>query len=734
MRNVSSALFLCDEMGIIKQVSDSVEKDFGYPAEELLGKSMFSFINVEDHGYAHIRFKQIYDGIDDCMSKPVRVICKDGSVRLIKCNGENQLGNPEIGAMIINLLDVTEKEVAKEQLILSEKGLSQAQHIAHIGNWEVDFISKQSFWSDETFRIFGYEPGEITPTQEFFLKHVHPDDLEKVLEKIVTLQADNNQEGHYHRIIRKDGEKRWVYTERRNLKNSDGKITGMFGVHQDVHEQMQTEESLRESRLNLEKAFEIALIGTWRFDPVNEQFEWSESAANILGFREGSTPVNLEDYVELVHQSDQNNFLAAVEAKRENGGLFDIEYRTITDEGIKWIRAKSHDEYDDKGNRVSVIGIVQDITASKTVEFQLRKNEAQLSIAADIGKLGYWELDFEKGVFTFTDQFYSVFKTTVEEQGGYTMTPQEYSEKFFFPEDRELVAMEMEKAMFTSDPGFNRSVEHKIRYATGEEGYIAVHFFIVKDKNGKTVRSYGANQDITLHKLIEKRTRKALDDKITLLTEVHHRIKNNLAIVSGLLELQQMQSENEEVKAPLRQSINRISSIAMVHELIYQSEDLTSINIEEYLRKLVPAIKAALHSDTTKVSVKMNVEAIMMNINQAIPLGLMLNELLTNSFKYAFKGRERGNIAIELNKRGPQLSFSYTDNGIGISEEEKGSIESGLGTAIIQAQLAQLEAEYVLDTENKFLLEFVFRAFDKGAHGNSTIIEEDLTAIPAPVG
>ncbi|HBX65660.1 MAG TPA: hypothetical protein DEG32_05725, partial [Balneolaceae bacterium] len=117
--------------------------------------------------------------------------------------------------------------------------------------------------------------------------------------------------------------------------------------------------------------------------------------------------------------------------------------------------------------------------------------------------------------------------------------------------------------------------------------------------------------------------------------EIHHRVKNNLAIVSGLLELQSMEVE-DPIKIPLKRSINRIQSIAMVHELMYQTEQLSSVNLKNYLDKLIPGIYRTMQSDK-EIKINQNVQNCKVNINQAIPLGLLMNELLTNSFKYAFQ-------------------------------------------------------------------------------------------------
>jgi PAS domain S-box-containing protein len=134
------------------------------------------------------------------------------------------------------------------------------------------------------------------------------------------------------------------------------------------------------------------------------------------------------------------------------------------------------------------------------VEDKLQKSEVQLANAMRIAKLGHWELDVANGMFTFSDNFYEIFHTTAQEMGGYQMSIADYARRFVHPEDSLLVEAETHKAIETTDPGFNRCTEHRMLYADGSVGYIAVNYFIVKDQHGKTIKTYGVNQDITERK------------------------------------------------------------------------------------------------------------------------------------------------------------------------------------------------------------------------------------------
>lgn len=159
----------------------------------------------------------------------------------------------------------------------------------------------------------------------------------------------------------------------------------------------------------------------------------------------------------------------------------------------------------------------KEIQNRQKIEKDLLNNEAQLSNALKIAKLGYWEYDIADELFTFNDYFFKIFRTAVKQVGGYKMSPANYAERFIHLEDMKVVQEEIEKAIETTDPHYSRYLEHRIIFPNAEIGFVAVRFFIVKNNQGQTVKIYGANQEITERKLVEKALLKAHD-------ELEHRV------------------------------------------------------------------------------------------------------------------------------------------------------------------------------------------------------------------
>ncbi|PJZ70539.1 histidine kinase [Leptospira perolatii] len=213
----------------------------------------------------------------------------------------------------------------------------------------------------------------------------------------------------------------------------------------------------------------------------------------------------------------------------------------------------------------------------------------------------------------------------------------------------------------------------------------------------------GIARDTTERSQMMSRLENSLKEKEVMLQEIHHRVKNNLQVVSSLLELQYDNSDNPELRKVLKDSASRVKSMAYVHEELYRSVNLAEVDLREYFELLTENLMHVYGAEQN-IKIRLDVDAISVSIEKAIPLGLLLNELLTNSLKYAFPDHKGGRIKIGLSSDGKEMRFSYKDDGIGFALE-KPIREGSIGVQLLEIFSKQLRATVVQKTDSGVLYE-----------------------------
>ena len=238
---------------------------------------------------------------------------------------------------------------------------------------------------------------------------------------------------------------------------------------------------------------------------------------------------------------------------------------------------------------------------------------------------------------------------------------------------------------------------------------------IVKDSNqvlttiqqndfSRTVRVYGEGDFLILTKGIEK-TRATLSEMIDerkkieeiRKKEIHHRIKNNLQVISSLLDLESDKFEDEEVIEAFKESQNRVISMALVHEELYRSQDMESIDFSDYLMKLVNELSYSYAVNKEFIKIRMNVDPTFLDMDTAIPLGMIVNELVSNSFKHAFKQEKEGEIYVNLSFENKKLTLIVGDNGAGFPENINFKETDSLGLQLVTTLTSQIDGIIELD-------------------------------------
>jgi two-component sensor histidine kinase len=204
----------------------------------------------------------------------------------------------------------------------------------------------------------------------------------------------------------------------------------------------------------------------------------------------------------------------------------------------------------------------------------------------------------------------------------------------------------------------------------------------------------------------EEKIEASLREKEMLLKEIHHRVKNNLQIISSLINLQYRRIDDERIQEVLQESQNRIAAIASVHSLLYRSQNLAVINFKDYLQEMTSHIFQSYKAGTAAISLVVDAENIMLPIDKAMPLGLIINEMFTNALKYAFPDGRQGIIKIDMNQTGKELKLIFKDNGIGCPQDVVLSSSKTFGLELVQMLVEQLDGsiEQFIDGGTKYVI------------------------------
>jgi two-component sensor histidine kinase len=204
----------------------------------------------------------------------------------------------------------------------------------------------------------------------------------------------------------------------------------------------------------------------------------------------------------------------------------------------------------------------------------------------------------------------------------------------------------------------------------------------------------------------------SIKEKEQLLKEIHHRVKNNLQIVSSLLNLQSENIVDAKYLGLIKESHNRINSMALVHEMLYKSKDLSKIELKEYIERLTSSVNMSYSSPAKEITFDYHIESgIFLEIDMMIPIGLMLNEILSNSFKYAFPEKNKGVISIELRRDKNSINMIVFDNGVGLKKNFDIKKQGSLGMQLVHMLGEQIDALISVKSQKgtRYEINFTFK-------------------------
>ncbi len=536
--------------------------------------------------------------------------------------------------------------------------------------------------NNEFTRQSGYTREEFNSLKdEEILSSIHKDDLDGFL-KAHGKWCDNNFKDTFrymYRIINREGKTLWLDVYYYAELDENGTPYAIDQIHVDITDRVNAEKLLRESE-DMYRSLTESVPAAIFIYADNKFIYGNEYSAKITGY--DVNDMMGKNFWEIVHP-EYREIVRQRGAQRQKGEAVPTRYELkILDKkgGEKWLDY-SGTPINFQG-KPAVLGIAYDITELKRTQQALIDSELKYRTLIENMSEVILYVDNEDRIIFVNDNAFDMFGYTKKELIGVIanelLVDEEYKD---FIKDRNKLRRH----------GFTDKYEVKMKKKTGEVIWVEISSAPLKDTSGNILGSIGIHSDVTDRKKYENAIESSLKQKEMLLKEIHHRVKNNLQIVSSLIKLQSSHVKDKEIHSMFAESQNRIRTMALIHEKLYRSSDISVIEFYDYIKNLVDNLYTTYGISIDRVKPVFEFRSIYLDIDTAIPCGLIINELVSNCLKYAFPDLIKGTISINLTETGGgDYVMSITDTGVGIPDDIDFKNSTSLGLKLVKILSEQL--------------------------------------------
>lgn len=580
------------------------------------------------------------------------------------------------------------QEVTKKQLRVSEEKFRGLVESSSDFIWEVDKEDIYSYVSPQVYAILGYKPEEIIDKTPFDL--MLPKEaaraaktLKRAFEKGDPIIALENI------CLHKDGRHVVLETSSVPVFDKAGKVIGYRGIDRDITERKRAEKYLEENTKKLNLMIDRSPVGVSTTNQKGEFLSVNPSFCEMLGY--SADELLKKTFSDITHPEDKDeNRLLFKDLVQQKIHSYDLEKRYIKKNGeIIYVFLRSQLVTDESGKPIFELAICEDITQQMKAKKELLRSEMRMKAifqdALDVIAI----IDFENGnILDINNAVESILGYKKEMLIG---------NPFFtlFSPETDKSRKQLFEDLKTRDAVFESQ-----EFMRKDGSICLMDLSIIKIPWGENEAVLANLRDVTERNIAEKRTQKDLKEKEVMLMEIHHRVKNNLQIISSMLKMQSAYIKDEEALEYFKDSQNRVKTMSLIHESLYQSEDLSKINLNRYIKKLINQLIISFRNENKNIKLIMNIDEIFFNINKTIPLGLLINEIVSNSFKYAFPHRKDGEIKISLKKKGAIHTLVIADNGLSMPEDLDIENTNTFGLHLLNALISQLNGKLTLNRKN----------------------------------
>ena len=674
-------------------VSPSCERISGYSPEEFYRneKLIEELIVPEDRDRYQGHHRQIPYAPDTGITE-FRIRTKEGGIVWVGhiCYPIKSPDGAYLGRRGSNR-DITQMKAAEEALRESETRFRSLIQNASDMIRILDREGKIVYESSSSERILGYPEGALVGKEPW--PYIHPDDVDRVRADFGTI-LDRTNDGipTEFRVRRADGTYIWVDSIGANLLGVYG-IDGIVVTTRPIGQRKEMEQALRESEEKYRLFTETSPDMIYLIDAQGYiRFVNHRAAEGLMMKPEDIIGKHLND---VFPPETAGNYLNAIRHIAETGKSAEDELIENLPSGNHWIEARLSPLFDAENKVQGVFGISHDITERKNAQMAVQESEARYRSLFNLSPVGITLTGIAGNILEINEAMLGMFGYSREEIGS-TNIIAFYAD----PETRvQLAGTVLARGSITDyelmcrrrDGSTFPVLLNSARIQRGGERLFQSTFIDITDRKMMEEEIRSLNR--ALEQRVIQRTDQlnaSLEEKEVLLREIHHRVKNNLQIIISILRLQNRHITDPGTRAILLDSEGRVRSMALVHEKLYRSIDLAHIDIGDYLRDLARYLFNTYSVNQGQVAFSVEIPDLSLDINRAIPLGLILNELLSNALKHAFPPQTGGEIVITGSQTGDTITISVQDNGVGIPAGFDWRHSASLGMHLVVTLIEQV--------------------------------------------
>ena len=621
----------------------------------------------------------------------LRVVWPDGSVHWINGRGEFEYdaeGQPlHMRGMVI---DVTDRMRTEAEFREQTQRLTEAQRIAHIGSWVVD-LNGNITWSEETYNLYGVEPGDFIPQEQSLIGLIYPEDQASLRDWLIQCRTNQHPPPLTVRRCLPDGSLRYLRGQGELQHDNQGQPLRLVGTVQDVTEMHEATAALDRLRLLMETGERIAQIGSWEYYPATGKTIWSAEEYRIYGLDPAAPS---PDYPTLqqrcIHPEDAERLDQTFHAAQRAGLPFEFEHRIVLpDGGVKMVTNLAYPGFDDAGWLVKYVGVTRDITEARQAEARLRQIEERLRLATEGAQVGIWYWDLIADTMDWTDRCKSLLSLPAGQEPSL-----DHFYSALHPDDKERVADQVRQSL---DSHEDYSTEYRVVGADGNEWWIGAVGRPYYAADGSPIGMSGVVMDITERKIaqlqleelnrnleqkVAERTRQlasANAAKSQFLASMSHEIRTPMNAVLGLAQL----LEDEALTEDQLQMVHRINTagrslLGIINDILdFSKIEAGQLSVERRPFKLADLLS---HIDSLMGSVAQG-KGLTLRLRDDASLSgrlsgdaLRIEQVLINLVGNALKFTEQGGVTlrvapVSITESAARLRFDIQDTGIGMTPE-----------------------------------------------------------------